>query len=93
MLVRKYNCDIAFTPMIIANSFVQSLKARDNEFTTSAGLFQFLTNYHKILYFGSIISEQTVQTQIRLLLKSDQSLSCLSFYVHRFEEFLQMFPF
>lgn len=34
MLVRKYECDLAFTPMIIANSFVQSLKARDNEFTT-----------------------------------------------------------
>ncbi|XP_045166291.2 tRNA-dihydrouridine(20a/20b) synthase [NAD(P)+]-like [Mercenaria mercenaria] len=34
MLVRKYDCDLAFTPMIIANSFVQSLKARDNEFTT-----------------------------------------------------------
>lgn len=34
MLVRKYNCDIAFTPMIIANSFVSSLKARDSEFTT-----------------------------------------------------------
>ncbi|KAL4226452.1 tRNA-dihydrouridine(20a/20b) synthase [NAD(P)+]-like protein [Mactra antiquata] len=34
MLVRKYDCDIAYTPMIIADSFVQSLKARDNEFTT-----------------------------------------------------------
>ncbi|KAK3579343.1 hypothetical protein CHS0354_029635 [Potamilus streckersoni] len=34
MLVRKYDCDLAFTPMIIANSFIQSLKARDSEFTT-----------------------------------------------------------
>ncbi|XP_052781231.1 tRNA-dihydrouridine(20a/20b) synthase [NAD(P)+]-like [Mya arenaria] len=34
MLVRKYGCDLAFTPMIIANSFVESLKARDIEFTT-----------------------------------------------------------
>lgn len=37
MLVRQYGCDLAFTPMIIANSFVQSLKARDNEFTTCKG--------------------------------------------------------
>lgn len=34
MLVRQYSCDLAFTPMIIANSFVQSLKARDSDFTT-----------------------------------------------------------
>ncbi|KAH3880911.1 tRNA-dihydrouridine(20a/20b) synthase [NAD(P)+]-like [Dreissena polymorpha] len=34
MLVRQYGCDLAFTPMIIANSFVASLKARDSEFTT-----------------------------------------------------------
>ncbi|XP_025074451.1 tRNA-dihydrouridine(20a/20b) synthase [NAD(P)+]-like isoform X2 [Pogonomyrmex barbatus] len=33
-LVRKYGCDICFTPMILADSFVQSAKARDNEFTT-----------------------------------------------------------
>lgn len=33
-LVRKYNCDLAFTPMIISNSFVHSVKARDSEFTT-----------------------------------------------------------
>lgn len=33
-LVRRYGCDICFTPMILADSFVQSLKARDNEFTT-----------------------------------------------------------
>ena len=38
MLVRKYDCDIAFTPMIIADSFVKSLKARDNEFTTCKGI-------------------------------------------------------
>ncbi|KAJ8301245.1 hypothetical protein KUTeg_020232, partial [Tegillarca granosa] len=34
MLVRKYNCDLAFTPMIVSNSFISSIKARDNEFTT-----------------------------------------------------------
>ncbi|XP_065178708.1 tRNA-dihydrouridine(20a/20b) synthase [NAD(P)+]-like isoform X2 [Sycon ciliatum] len=35
MLVRQYECDVAFTPMIIADSFVHSAKARANEFTTS----------------------------------------------------------
>ncbi|XP_066911737.1 tRNA-dihydrouridine(20a/20b) synthase [NAD(P)+]-like [Clytia hemisphaerica] len=35
-LVRSYGCDIAYTPMIISESFVQSKKARDVEFTTNA---------------------------------------------------------
>ncbi|KAG2459958.1 DUS4L synthase, partial [Polypterus senegalus] len=35
MLVRKYDCDLCFTPMIIAADFVRSVKARDSEFTTS----------------------------------------------------------
>ncbi|XP_046578362.1 tRNA-dihydrouridine(20a/20b) synthase [NAD(P)+]-like [Haliotis rubra] len=34
LLVRKYDCDIAFTPMIISDSFIQSQKARDSDFTT-----------------------------------------------------------
>ncbi|XP_033745315.1 LOW QUALITY PROTEIN: tRNA-dihydrouridine(20a/20b) synthase [NAD(P)+]-like [Pecten maximus] len=34
MLVRKYGCDLAFTPMIISESFIKSVKARDSEFTT-----------------------------------------------------------
>ncbi|KAH9504822.1 tRNA-dihydrouridine(20a/20b) synthase [NAD(P)+]-like protein [Bulinus truncatus] len=34
-LVRKYDCDLAFTPMIVANSFIKSAKARDNDLTTS----------------------------------------------------------
>lgn len=34
MLVRRYECDICFTPMIVANSFVKSAKARDSEFST-----------------------------------------------------------
>lgn len=34
-LVRKYGCDLAFTPMIVAESFVRSLKARDNDFFTN----------------------------------------------------------
>ncbi|XP_048742778.2 tRNA-dihydrouridine(20a/20b) synthase [NAD(P)+]-like isoform X1 [Ostrea edulis] len=33
-LVRKYDCDLAFTPMIVSNSFIHSIKARDSEFTT-----------------------------------------------------------
>ncbi|MED6287922.1 hypothetical protein CHARACLAT_021306 [Characodon lateralis] len=34
-LVRKYNCDICFTPMIVATDFLRSVKARDSEFTTN----------------------------------------------------------
>lgn len=34
-LVRKYGCQLSFTPMIMADSFVQSVKARHNEFVTS----------------------------------------------------------
>lgn len=35
-LVRKYACDLAYTPMIMADSFVNSQKARDNEFTSNS---------------------------------------------------------
>ena len=35
LLVRKYGCDLAFTPMIMAESFANSQKARENEFSTS----------------------------------------------------------
>lgn len=34
-LVRQYDCDICFTPMILADSFIQSEKARNNEFSTN----------------------------------------------------------
>ncbi|XP_042191106.1 tRNA-dihydrouridine(20a/20b) synthase [NAD(P)+]-like isoform X1 [Callorhinchus milii] len=34
-LVRKYNCELCFTPMIIASAFLKSSKARDSEFTTT----------------------------------------------------------
>ncbi|TRY87875.1 hypothetical protein DNTS_006226 [Danionella cerebrum] len=34
-LVRKYDCDVCFTPMIIAADFMRSAKARDSEFTTN----------------------------------------------------------
>ncbi|CAG2063641.1 unnamed protein product, partial [Timema podura] len=47
-LVRKYDCDLCFTPMILADSFVMSEKARNNEFTTSKGdrplIVQFAAN-------------------------------------------------
>ena len=35
--MRQYDCDLAFSPMIMANSFVRSRKARDSEFTTNKG--------------------------------------------------------
>ncbi|XP_055928893.1 tRNA-dihydrouridine(20a/20b) synthase [NAD(P)+]-like isoform X4 [Argiope bruennichi] len=35
MLVRKYGCDVAFTPMIVSHSFVESEKARHSDFTTA----------------------------------------------------------
>lgn len=34
-LVRKYSCDICYTPMIVACDFMRSAKARDSEFTTN----------------------------------------------------------
>lgn len=37
MLVRRYGCDLAFTPMIVSDSFIKSAKARDVEFTTNEG--------------------------------------------------------
>ncbi|XP_035384266.1 B-cell receptor-associated protein 29 isoform X3 [Electrophorus electricus] len=36
-LVRKYDCDICFTPMIVADDFLRSGKARDSELTTNNG--------------------------------------------------------
>lgn len=34
-LVRKYGVDLCFTPMIMADSFSRSEKARQNEFSTN----------------------------------------------------------
>ncbi|XP_050181183.1 tRNA-dihydrouridine(20a/20b) synthase [NAD(P)+]-like isoform X2 [Myiozetetes cayanensis] len=36
-LVRRYSCDLCYTPMIVAADFVRSAKARDSEFTTNKG--------------------------------------------------------
>ena len=35
-LVRLYDVDVAFSPMILADSFYQSQAARDNELTTNS---------------------------------------------------------
>lgn len=52
-LVRKYNCDLTFTPMIVSKSFIQSSKARDVEFTINSDdrplIVQFAANNEKDL--------------------------------------------
>lgn len=37
LLVRQYGVDVAYTPMIMADSFISSARARDVEFSTCAG--------------------------------------------------------
>ncbi|KAM7121295.1 tRNA-dihydrouridine(20a/20b) synthase [NAD(P)+]-like isoform 4-T4 [Molossus nigricans] len=52
-LVRKYSCDLCYTPMIVAADFVRSVKARDSEFTTNKGdcplIVQFAANDARLL--------------------------------------------
>ncbi|KAF6301634.1 dihydrouridine synthase 4 like [Rhinolophus ferrumequinum] len=52
-LVRKYSCDLCYTPMIVAADFVRSIKARDSEFTTNQGdcplIVQFAANDARLL--------------------------------------------
>ncbi|KPI97891.1 tRNA-dihydrouridine synthase 4-like [Papilio xuthus] len=47
-LVRSYDTDLTFTPMILADSFCQNAKARSNEFTTTVNdsplIVQFAAN-------------------------------------------------
>ncbi|XP_014363359.2 tRNA-dihydrouridine(20a/20b) synthase [NAD(P)+]-like [Papilio machaon] len=47
-LVRNYDTDLTFTPMILADSFCQNAKARSNEFTTTVNdsplIVQFAAN-------------------------------------------------
>ena len=45
-LIRKYGTDMCFTPMIMADSFCQSSKARANEFITTKG-----SNYFNIYIY------------------------------------------
>lgn len=35
-LVRRYDCDLCFSPMIIASDFLRSAKARDSEFSSNS---------------------------------------------------------
>lgn len=35
-----YECDLCFTPMIMADCYVKSAKARAHEFQTDIGLFK-----------------------------------------------------
>ncbi|XP_013399266.1 tRNA-dihydrouridine(20a/20b) synthase [NAD(P)+]-like [Lingula anatina] len=44
-LVRKYQCDIAYTPMIVSNCFVCSQKARDSDFATCKGDRPLITQF------------------------------------------------
>ncbi|KOC60979.1 tRNA-dihydrouridine(20a/20b) synthase [NAD(P)+]-like [Habropoda laboriosa] len=60
-LVRQYDCDICFTPMILADSFVQSAKARDNEFSSNEGdeplIVQFAAkNVHDFLNAAEMVA-------------------------------------
>uniref|UniRef100_A0A6P8S9R1 tRNA-dihydrouridine(20a/20b) synthase [NAD(P)+]-like n=1 Tax=Geotrypetes seraphini TaxID=260995 RepID=A0A6P8S9R1_GEOSA len=58
-LVRKYSCDLCYTPMIVATDFVKSVKARDSEFTTNEGdrplIVQFAANESQVLADASCL--------------------------------------
>lgn len=61
-LVRHYDCDLAFSPMILADSFYSSQKARDNEFITSPDdsplIVQFAANQaHHFSESAALVSE------------------------------------
>lgn len=47
--MRKFDCDICFTPMIVAPDFMRSVKARDSEFTTNEGNMRSLFFFKEIL--------------------------------------------
>ncbi|RZB41533.1 tRNA-dihydrouridine(20a/20b) synthase [NAD(P)+]-like, partial [Asbolus verrucosus] len=44
-LVRSYGCDLCYTPMILADSFCKSPKARANEFTTNLNDAPLITQF------------------------------------------------
>ncbi|XP_072257763.1 tRNA-dihydrouridine(20a/20b) synthase [NAD(P)+]-like [Pyxicephalus adspersus] len=58
-LVRKYDCDLCYTPMIVAADFVKSAKARDSEFTTNQGdqplVVQFAAKEAKVLADAALL--------------------------------------
>lgn len=47
-LIRMYECDLCFTPMIMADSYVKSAKARAHEFQTDKGLIKNLLNLYQL---------------------------------------------
>ena len=56
-----------YTPMIVSDSFVKSVKARDSEFTTNSGNFSkflvfhhpFQMEVHSIIFRSSVIIEMS----------------------------------
>ena len=53
----RYGCDLVFTPMIVADCFVKSVKARDMEFTTNAGTVIIrTTSYFDLLQMNRTMS-------------------------------------
>lgn len=62
LLVRNWGCDVAYTPMIVANSFVNSPMARANEFSTCGAdrplVAQFgSNNAHELAKAAAMIQE------------------------------------
>lgn len=41
----RYGCDLVYTPMIVSDSFVKSVKARDMEFSTNSGDHPLVTQF------------------------------------------------
>eukprot|EP01083_Nonionella_stella_P218340 783048_1 len=64
MLCRKWGCDVAFTPMIIASAFNRSQSARDADFSTAEGdrplVVQFAANDPVELGLAAIKSQSYV---------------------------------
>lgn len=50
-----YECDLCFTPMIMADSYVKSAKARAHEFETDIGVFRNCCKIGKNYIFIKII--------------------------------------
>lgn len=71
-LVRKYNCDVCFTPMIVACDFMRSAKARDSEFTTNES--EYLLHFTVIIYSYSFFLWRHVITRISLSFSDDRPL-------------------
>ncbi|OON15004.1 dihydrouridine synthase, partial [Opisthorchis viverrini] len=66
LLVREYGVDVACTPMIMADSFVRSAKARETEFTTCPG--NIFTCLSHLYYFETFICQCDLLTADRPLI-------------------------